>query len=498
MGILSITVIRLMIAAASTVQTAGDSSMERFYQARWWRPAWIEANGISAQADALLRALSEADREGLEPEDYLSPAIDPLLHRHLLPEEVWRLDTLLTSAFLRYARDVSIGRVEPVLVDSQWRAAPHGRDGASILEYALDQDQVAATLHDLAPTQPGYVALRAALQRYRELARNGDWPGSPDSLGSLKRRLASEGYDTTAGLAAAVRRFQSLHGLTADGIVGAETLAQLEISPAARARQIELNLERWRWLPRSLGERYVLVNSAAFVLELIESDSVTFRTRAVVGRTDWPTPITSSRATDIIFRPLWRVPRTIAVQELLPLIQRDPEYLERAGFRVFSDSLDGEEVNPNEVDWAALTDSTFAYHLVQEPGPENPLGGLKLVFWTPFGVFIHDTPSRSSFSERGRTFSHGCVRIEHAATLAQRLLPAWPPDSVHAAMREGRQRWVRLPRTVLVHLVYWTAWGADDSLVAFAGDPYGWDEELTRALDARGVQRVALKGELPQ
>jgi murein L,D-transpeptidase YcbB/YkuD len=277
--------------------------------------------------------------------------------------------------------------------------------------------------------------------------------------------------------------------------VDPETRAQLDISPARRAQQIALNLERWRWLPRSLGDRHILVNSAAFSLQLVENEAVTLTTRAIVGRPDWPTPIVSSTATDLVFRPVWKVPRVIAVKELLPLILRDPGYLTRAGFRVFSDSSPtSREVDPGSVDWASVTESTFDYQLIQEPGPENPLGGVKLVFWTPFSVFIHDTPARPLFSERWRTFSHGCVRVEGAPALAARLLAVWPDDSIHAAMASGRQRWVRLPEPIPVHLVYWTAWATDDGLVAFTDDPYGWDDELARALEARGVQRVTMRG----
>ncbi len=477
---------------AAAAQEPLDSAQARFYQARWWQPVWIRAGGLDPQATALLDVVSRADAQALEPADYVTPGIDSLLHRDLLPEEAWRLDTLLTRGFFSYARDVSIGRVEPSIVDSHWTTAARPRDVVALLDRALDANRVGPALEQLAPPQAGYRALRLSLQRYRELAQQGDWPAP------LARRLASEGYDTTAegGLAAAVARFQTLHGLPSDGIVGPETRKQLDISPAQRAQQIALNLERWRWLPRSLGDRYILVNSAAFSLQLVENGAVTLTMRAIVGRPDWPTPIVSSTATDLVFRPLWKVPRVIAVQELLPIIQKDPGYLARAGFRVFGDpSTDGHELDPKTVHWAAVTESTFAYQLVQEPGPENPLGGVKLVFWTPFSVFIHDTPARRLFSERWRTFSHGCIRVEGAAALAARLLVVWPDDSIRAAMASGRQRWVRLPEPVPVHIVYWTAWATDEGLVAFTGDHYGWDDELARALAARGIQRVTMKGE---
>ena len=304
---------------------------------------------------------------------------------------------------------------------------------------------------------PGYLALRAALPRYEEWARRGGWPLP------LAARLAAEGYDTSSGLTVAIRSFQHLHGLEPDGIVGPATRAQLNVSPAARAGQIQLNIARWRRLPAALGPRYIIVNTAAFTLELHDQDAVAFSARTVVGRPEMPTPVVVSNATHIVFRPVWRVPAEIVAEEVLPLARHDPGYLKRHGFHLLPDSS-----------------------LVQEPGPDNPLGGMKLVFWNPFNVSIHDTPAQSLFAKPVPALSHGCVRTEDAAALAARLLPSWSIDSVRAAMRRGRQRWVRLDEPIPVYLVYWTAWAAGDGIVAFADDLYGWDA-LERLMTAPGL-----------
>lgn len=478
--------------ARGAAQEPIDSSVAHFYALRGGQPAWVFGNGISREGIFLLDVIAQSDRDGLEPDEYFTPAIAALLQRDLSQDDAWRLDSLLTSSFLSYARDLSRGRVDPAAVDTQWTASGRDLDLVALLSGAADEGDVRGFFQAIEPQESGYRALRAALQRYRDIAERGGWPAA------LRKRLAAEGYDTSAGVPAAVRQFQRLHGLVPDGIVGPLTREELEVTPAARAGQIAVNLERWRWLPRKLGERYIVVNSAAFTLELVDHDSVAWTTRAIVGRPDWPTPIVSSVVTGLSFRPVWKVPRIIAAREILPLIQRNPSYLRRQKFRVYSDSLGelrGVELDAAMIDWSAVSESTFVYQLVQDPGGANPLGGVKLIFRNPFSVFIHDTPTRGLFSELWRTFSHGCVRVEHAEQLVALLLPAWSADSIHNAMTRGRggERSVRLPQPVAVHLVYWTAWAADDGLVAFSGDPYGWDEELAHALANRNAQ-ITMKG----
>jgi murein L,D-transpeptidase YcbB/YkuD len=311
----------------------------------------------------------------------------------------------------------------------------------------------------------------------------------------LRARLVSEAdlapgddsgdvYDAAA--VQAVRRFQARHGLDPDGVLGAETLAALNVPVSKRIRQIELNLERWRWLPRSLGLRYVMVNSAAFTLEVVDSARQLMTMRAIVGRSDRPTPIVSGRITGVIFDPVWNVPRSIAVEEMLPLVRRNPRHLEQHAITVFEDSSRAAlQVDPATIDWAAMTQESFNLQLRQAPGGDNPLGGVKVVFGSRFNVAIHDTPLRSLFRERVRTFSHGCIRVDRAADLVTYLLQdsvRWTGDSVRARMAITTEGAVTLPRSVPVHLSYWTALVDDDGTVQFRDDVYGWDARLADAL----------------
>jgi L,D-transpeptidase YcbB len=489
--------------AAQRPGNAVDSLVARFYAQRGARLEWSDSGGVSRDAAELVDALARAGTEGLDPQDYPMDTIDSLLRSGPPPGNVWHLDSLLTQAFFAYGWDVSRGRLAPGAVDPLWTAAPQTMDLVGRLVRSVEAGHTAAVLRSLPPPQPGYVGLRAALARYRAIVARGGWPIIPGAgwlqrgvrgsrVAALRGRLTAEGYAAPAdsdadlfdsGLEAAVREFQERHGLTVDGAVGPVTQRALNVSAAARVQQITLNLERWRWLPRFLGERYIEVNSAAFTLAIVDSGQPVLRMRAIVGRPDRPTPIVSSHVTELVFRPSWYVPRTIAARELLPLVQRDRGYLAREGIGVFGDSAaGGRRIDPATVDWSTVTESTFTYQLVQEPGPTNPLGGVKLVFWTPFDVFIHDTPRRPLFTERLRAFSHGCVRVEQAAELATYLLPDWSVDSIHAAMSVGREERVRLHAVIPVYLVYFTAWIDGAGKLEFRGDPYGWDVRLAGAL----------------
>jgi murein L,D-transpeptidase YcbB/YkuD len=275
----------------------------------------------------------------------------------------------------------------------------------------------------------------------------------------LRRRLVAEGYrpgpppgdsaryDST--LSSVVRRFQETHGLEPDGVVGRSTLRELNVPASRRVTQIIRNLERGRVIP---GRRYLVVNIPAFQLELVEDGRRILELRTIVGRPDWPTPVTQATVTELVFRPVWRVPGSIATREILPRVRRDPEYLRRIGMRALPSG-----------------------QLVQEPGPANPLGGVKFVMHTPYGVFLHDTPARLLFESRQRALSHGCIRIEHAERLAAYLLPAWTEDSIRSAMATGRDRRVPVPDPLPVRLVYRTAWREPDGLIAFREDIYRRD-----------------------
>ncbi len=486
------------------VRVAAEApALEGFYARRAFQPVWSGDAATLPRMVELREIVSNAGQDGLRPANYPLPPFHPPLDADSLAA----FDLALTRTTLRYAADLATGRVDPAAVDTVWTAAAQEIDVADALGGLLDSWRLPAIRGALSPPQPGYARLRTALARYRDIAARGGWPALPDGLvlasgdsspaiSILRARLVAEGDLTAPGdtrdrydtlLAEAVRRFQRRHGLAPDAEVGPATLAELSVPVEDRIREIELNLERWRWLPRELGDRYLAVNSAALELVVVQGDSTVMRMRAVVGRPDWPTPIVSSRVTGLQFAPTWNIPRSIAVPEVAPLARRDPAYLRRERIHVFRDSAGGIEIDPAAVDWSQVSESTFTFQLRQEPGGTNPLGGVKFYLPSRFNVFIHDTPHRALFRQPVRTASHGCIRVERAADLAAYLLdnPArWPRDSIRLAMNRLESRWVALAHPVPVHLWYWTAWAEADGTVEFRPDVYGWDQRLADALAA--------------
>jgi murein L,D-transpeptidase YcbB/YkuD len=377
-----------------------------------------------------------------------------------------------------------------------------------VLQEALAENRIEEALNELRPPQYGYHRLRQVLNRYREIAAAGGWPiispgpklekGSGDPRVSILRdRLMKSGYlDDSAGgstfdegMEKGVIRFQNNHGLAPDGVVGPDTLEALNVSIEDRIRQIELNLERWRWLPYDLGNPHILINMADFHLEVIENVQKVMAMRTIVGKGYRRTPVFSDKMTYLVLNPFWHVPPGIAVKDKLPLIKKDPHYLAKQNMRVFQGwGADAREVDPAQINWTEISERNFNYRLRQDPGPQNALGRVKFMFPNRFNVYIHDTPSRALFKRNQRTFSSGCIRIEKPIDLAEYVLkgdPKWTREAILMAFEKSIEQTVKLSRPIYVHLLYWTAFVNDDGALEFRTDIYGRDRKLDNALKER-------------
>jgi murein L,D-transpeptidase YcbB/YkuD len=282
----------------------------------------------------------------------------------------------------------------------------------------------------------------------------------------------------------AVKEFQQSHGLPASGVVDAATCDALNVPVEDRILQLEVNLERWRWLPRAPMDRSVVVNIAGFNLRVVEHDRTLLSMKAIVGKDYKPTPVLASEITHLVLNPPWNVPVEIGRREIFPLVQKDSTYLGRKNFKVYSTAGRGNrEVDPDSIDWTNA--DTTAYWFRQQPGPSNALGKMKFVFRNAFDVYIHDTPSRSLFRKPVRQFSHGCIRIEKPMQLAEYVLRGnarWTRKKLDSLIATKNEYTIPLRHPIPVYLLYLTAWADDSGPVQFRDDVYRLDEPRYRAL----------------
>lgn len=495
-----------------------------FYVKQNYKPAWSDNNGLLPQAEVLINIIRDADREGLKPNDYhfsqLETALRGIRQDKVVsypnyqsddnspnPRDLANIDLLLTDAFILYGSHLLHGRINPKTVDAAWLIEDQEQDLIEVLRTALSSNKVEEALKNLMPRHPSYTSLTQALIKYREIADKGGWPTLSDGpkmekgehserVTVLRKRLAitgdlneeltndSELFDDS--LEQALRNFQRRHGLRTDGIVGQYTLAALNVPVEKRIGQIELNMERLRWLPQNLGSRYILVNVANFELYVAENNQTLMSMRVIVGKPYWNTPVFTAEMTYLVLNPHWNIPQTIFAEEKLPKIKKDPEYFSKDRIRVLKGwSPKAQEIDPTTIDWSKVTEQNFNYRLRQEPGTGNPLGQIKFMFPNPYHVYLHDTPQKSLFSRTDRNLSHGCIRIEKPLDLAEYVLhlsPAWTPRKIRTAINKGATKSVGLPEPIPVYLVYFTAWVEEDSSIEFRNDIYGRDEALYQAL----------------
>ena len=508
-------------ALADDPRTAGQPVADpwflaRFYERRQFTPAWDSP----AKLETLLVSIENSTRHGLEPADY---HFEPLLElAAALREEpsaglAVELDLLATDALARLALHLRFGKVDPEQIHPTWNLSREldGVTPVTVIRQLLRADDLEAALEAAAPDTEIYQEMMAFLAAYREIRDRGGWPRMPGGetlrldmrsprVPVLREILEIVGdLPATAGagpntgpdweavdpelfdeaLDAAVRRFQRRHGLAVDGAVGRQSVAALNVPVETRIDQLRVNLERIRWVLRDIEPRFLLVNIARFRVVLIEDRRVTWSTRAVVGRPYRQTPVFKARMTYLELNPTWTVPPTILREDLLPDIRRDPGVLQRRNMSVIDHQ--GRRVDPATIDWSAVTARTFPYMIRQEPGPDNALGRVKLMYPNPYHVYMHDTPARELFTRPARTFSSGCIRIEDPFALVRILLAGteWDDEAIQRVLDSGRTRVVNLPRPISVLTLYGTA-VPERGEIHFAADIYHRDGRLLAALDA--------------
>lgn len=472
-----------------------------YYSDRSFKPIWVRDNGLKSKGEMLLEFLENIENHGLREFKYRVDAIRDLVgdpHPRALAE----LEMLLTSAFIDLGRDLTRGRVDPSEVaEGNDIPMPRTFGSAYLLDGAEQADELQPYLDSLMPQDKRYHRLVAALKKYRGIRDAGGWkpitagdvlkPGGKDvrlpmlrelltvtgDL-SLEQRPVGDTYDEVT--VAAVKRFQMRHGIAEDGVIGPTTLDQMNVPVEQRIRQLEVNLERRRWLAREPGGFYVFVNLADQELKVVKDEKTVHTARVVIGKTYHKTPVFTEDMTYLVINPYWNVPSSIANREYLPKLKQDAGYLQRQGIRVLDRS--GKEVNPFSVNWAGM--SRIPYRLRQDTGEKNALGRVKFMFPNKYNVYIHDTPAKSLFEKDLRVFSHGCVRVENPLDLAVVILEdeGWSRDRIGEQVNSGKRRIVKLKQKIPVYVTYITAFANKDGTIHFRRDVYGRDETLAEQL----------------
>ena len=518
--------------------SVGDEAWQhtkRLYARFQHSPLWFEKGGLDKdRAEALTNALLNATSDGLRIDDYplsdLARAVTAVREtKQPSAEQLADADVLLTAAYASLGEDLLVGQVDPKTVGQSWHIDARDENVDSALVRTLVKQPLDKAINAMRPNNEEYAALQKELVRFRELVGKGGWkpiaPGkalkrgqtdSPERIAALRARLEAEGISVPdapssspqastspkngasaskaspsnasatgavfdEGLAGAVAQFQARHGINVDSALGKETLDALNVPAEYRLGQIAANLERHRWLPRALGTRYIYVNVPAFQLQAFDKGEPVLDMKVIVGQEyeDKATPVFSDSMETVVFRPYWNVTPDIQAKEIEPKLASDPGYLEANDMEYWNDG--------------------GARRIRQRPGPKNSLGFVKFLFPNDFNIYLHDTPNHELFDKDVRAFSHGCIRVEKPAELAQWVL-GWDASKVDQAMREGGDnKAVKLPKKIPVYITYSTAYLRDGQLY-FGNDLYHRDDNLVKALamgalvSPRGVAEIeALK-----
>ncbi|HTJ21667.1 MAG TPA: L,D-transpeptidase family protein [Gemmatimonadaceae bacterium] len=494
---------RLASHAPAPVQADAWKHVKSLYTRFGDNLLWLDDKGAHhPRVRALLTAVAGADSDALRLDAL--PLAD--LYRSLATldgakrptaEQLAEADVLLSSAYVTYGENMLTGQLDPRQFNQSWHISRQEEKIDSALTLTVREDDFAAGLVRMRPQDPMYDSLRTEFVRYRDVVTRGGWqsipagpqlkPGksaSPARLAPLRARLAAEGYlaDTTARtdtaaspstqrsvydheLAGAVARFQADHSIAIDSMLGGETLESLNLPAQYRLGQIAANLERYRWMPRSLGARYIIVNVPQFYLHAVDNGQEALDMKVIVGQEyeDKATPVFSDSMEYVVFRPYWNVTPDIAAKEIFPKEEAQPGYLAANNMEVYNDH--GRRA------------------VRQLPGPKNSLGLVKFMFPNDFNIYLHDTPNGELFTKDVRAFSHGCIRVEKPSELAEWAL-GWPADKVQDAMHDGpNNRQVKLPAKIPVYIVYFTTF-VEGGELHFGNDLYDRDSPLVNALQS--------------
>jgi L,D-transpeptidase YcbB len=493
-----------------------------FYKSRQFAPAWVKDGKLTEHAFAALVALAHARDDGLTPSNYLPVGISSFESAtsdavDLDPAALMRLDISLTAETLKFSEHISSGQFVPELLSQYYDINVPAPDAGFMVQTVANTPFPDAYFQNLRPKHPVYDKLRLALAQLdaKSTEENVDRfptgplvkPGQRDSrIPDLRTRLVDSGLlDPEDGivadenrelldkpLAIAIKAFQKQNKLKATGLLDANLVKVLNADPSIDQRnKLIVNMERMRWLPASLGDRYVFVNQPGFYAQVIDNGVEVWKTKVIVGKPLTQTPAFSDEFETVVFNPSWGLPQSILINEYLGKLRRDPGYFDKIGYKVVNAS--GQLVASRNVDWYSVGPNS-GIGVQQPPGRDNALGELKFLFPNKHDVYMHDTPTRKLFGDTVRAYSHGCVRVENPREFAHVLL-GWDPEKIAANIESGESTTTRIPRKTKVHITYFTAWPDDNGAVHFYSDIYERDKTMLEAIDRVATAHSELAGQ---
>ncbi len=492
----------------------------QFYRERNSHLGWFKANGdVVPQAGKLLDKVATAQQDGLDPRQYPTQDVQKLFAALKaarsggkgdadLADLQRRTDLALSGLYFAFAGDFYKGTVDPHVNDAiEWSVKRNKVKLYRSLQTILQERDSSYPYYEFGALHTDYDRLRHGLSVLRAVQQHGGWgtvpatkglkPGEADTIvvPALRRRLLADAtvkikidnhpaqpYQYDEALAAVVRAFQDRHGLKPDGVVGGATLTALNVPVEERIDQVILNMERWRWVPKSLGVRYAMVNIPDYRLHVIDSGREVLTMPVIVGKELKQTPVFSDRMKYVVLSPYWNLPTSIVVEEIKPAMLRNPNGLEAKHMEVLNSK--NQPVPASSVNWAGVTADNWKHRIRQLPGDDNPLGPMKFIFPNDNDVYFHGTPFTALFGATQRGFSHGCVRLEDPMKLARYVLrhqPEWTDEKIEQTIKGGKETWIILKEELPVYLVYFTAWADADGTLHFRDDIYGHDKTLEKA-----------------
>lgn len=481
--------------------------LPKFYTNRDFKLAWTDKKN----RNDLLQSIQSSFDEGLNPKDYHIEKITNLLgkssYKKLSNDDLVNLDFLMTDALILYASHLISGKVEQSKLRSKWDVElnPRPKNIDSLLTVTLHNKRVKTALENVKPQHYFYKLMKFNLKSYREIEAKGGWSKVTEGE-TLKKDMLDERilevrkyllitgdlkvnevkndslYDET--LEIAVKKFQTRHNLTSDGVIGKGTIEQMNVSIEDRIDTIRLNLERLRWVFHHPDNDFLLVNIAGFYVKRFKNKKEIFSSRVIVGKYHKVTPIFKGKMKYIVMNPTWTLPYSIATHETLPKLKKDPSYLSDKHMEIMDRS--GNVLNYNKINFKKYSADHFPFIVRQKAGPWNALGQVKFIFPNKYAVYLHDTPSRSLFNRQDRAFSHGCIRTESKWELLMSLMDnpkVWNMDKINEILDSGETTRINLPEPINIYLMYWTARVDQKNTLYFMKDIYKRDAAVLKALD---------------